>query len=359
MTEPLRLFVDPDSKILGLHHIPLFYSLWGVPEKKKSLYDIPLMRHTWDTSCFTFVDVPEEAEFVLLPYDYWQLKRSHPELLAIYTKIAHAAQKPLLIDASGDAAGVVDVPGALVLRINQYRFELPEYEVTVPVPCEDLLESYYETTLQLRQKSETPSVGFVGWGAMSVKQYVRSFIKEIPVRIRGIFDTRYRAKQKGVFWRERAVRVFQKSSRLVTSFIIRSSYSGHVQTVVGDSSKNRREFVENIFNTDYTLIVRGDANAATRFYEALSLGRIPVFIDTACVLPLEHLVDYREFCVFIDFKDIDQAPDILADFHARLSEKEFIAMQQRARYVFERYLRYDSFTPYLVSLLRSRVESPL
>ena len=98
--------------------------------------------------------------------------------------------------------------------------------------------------------------------------------------------------------------------------------------------------------------MRGDANAATRFYETLSLGRIPVFIDTACVLPLEDIIDYKDFCVFIDYTDINKAPSILADFHKNITPDKFIAMQKQARYIFRHYLRYDVFSEHLARILK-------
>jgi hypothetical protein len=122
----------------------------------------------------------------------------------------------------------------------------------------------------------------------------------------------------------------------------------------GSLADNRREFVENLLGSDYALCVKGDANASMRFYEALSVGRIPLFLDTACVLPLEDKINYRDFCVFVDWRDIDRIGDILADFHASLTPERFIAMQKKCREVYETYLRMDAFSGYLAAELQSR-----
>ena len=149
---------------------------------------------------------------------------------------------------------------------------------------------------------------------------------------------------------------FDASPRVKTNFIKRLSYSGHVKTVAGDMKKNREEFVDNLINSDYGLVIRGDPNSSQRFYEVMAVGRIPLLIDTECVLPLEHLIDYREFCVIIDYKDLKRAPDILADFHAKLSPEKFRDMQFKAREAYEKYLRIDSFSKFLPGLLRESLK---
>ncbi len=353
--EPLKLYVHKDLIAPDMSYSSILYPFWGLGvEKKNLLYlESSLEKYGYAKEYFALVDTHAEAEYILVPHEYWRLKRRRPDILQKIIEFAHSHDKPLLVDAGSDEAGVVRVPNARVLRINQFRFEVPAYEIKIPVHCEDLLQEYCGGSLTLRQKSDIPSIGFVGWANMPLKQRIRSLIKELPIRVRSIVDQKYSAKIKGVFWRERANQIFEASHLLKTNFIIRSSYSGHAHTVEGEKEKNRKEFIDNILNNDYSLVIRGDANEATRFYEVLSLGRIPVLIDTAVVLPLEHLINYREFCVIIDHKDIKKAPDLLADFHAKLTPEAFVDMQRKARYAFETFLRYDKFSKYLVEMLRA------
>lgn len=331
----------------------LLFPLWGTGADKKNIIYLgsAFKKHGFNANLLKLVPTPQEAEYVLIPHEYWRLRRRAPASLEKMIAEAQRVSKPILIDAGGDEPGVVDVPNARVLRMNQFKFELPSYEIKIPIPCEDLLETYFGGELQIRMKSKIPSIGFVGWADMPLIQRLRSFTKELPIRLRTLLNTQYATKIKGVFWRERANRIFRASSRIRTNFIIRSSYSGNIETLEGKQEKNRQEFVDNIIGNDYALVIRGDANDATRFYEVLSLGRIPVLIDTSVVLPLETIINYREFCVIIDYKDLSKAPDILADFHAGISNEKFMNMQRKARDAFEHYLRYDAFTPHLVDLL--------
>jgi hypothetical protein len=80
-----------------------------------------------------------------------------------------------------------------------------------------------------------------------------------------------------------------------------------------------------------------------RFYEALSLGRIPLFIDTESPLPLEDEINYDEFILRIDHRDIHNIADRVADYYAALTPEEYKKKQGRCREVFEKYLRLDVF----------------
>ncbi len=136
---------------------------------------------------------------------------------------------------------------------------------------------------------------------------------------------------------------------------MRSTYSGHVATIAGSVEDTRKRFVDTLLNSDYALCVKGDANSSVRFYEALSLGRIPLFVDTECVLPLKDQIAYRDFCVFVDWRDINRIGDILADFHEKCSPEQFKKMQMKAREAYEKYLRIDAFSSHLAESLKARL----
>jgi len=105
-------------------------------------------------------------------------------------------------------------------------------------------------------------------------------------------------------------------------------------------------------NSDFALSIKGDGNFSLRFFEALSLGRIPLFVNTDCVLPLENIIDYKKFVVFVDHKDIKRIDVILSDFYKNLSDDDFVEMQKQAREAFEKYLRIDSFFKLIPDILK-------
>src|SRR6185437_191621 len=121
-------------------------------------------------------------------------------------RVARQAGLPLLIDGIGDIEQPIDTPNAYVLRIGGYRFAQEKNSIHIPPASDDLLERCKGGVLELRHKSaEKPVVGFAGWARLSFKQRMRNIIKELPIRIAGVFDRKQFARIKGVRWRERAV----------------------------------------------------------------------------------------------------------------------------------------------------------
>ena len=89
----------------------------------------------------------------------------------------------------------------------------------------------------------------------------------------------------------------------------------------------RQDFLDNLTGSDYCLALRGKGNYSFRFYEIFSIWRIPVFVDTRCVLPFEDRVDWRKHCVWVDEKDVDRVDEVVAQFHADIHEDDFRALQ--------------------------------
>lgn len=356
MASNVKLFLDKDSMVEDMSLIPLLFPYLGAVFKESNLFVSRAFRdHGFTKEGFELVDAIEACDYVVVPHIYGAYQQKYPNLLAALLKKARSYGKKLLIDASGDIESPVNIPDAEVLRIGSYRFLLHENEIAIPVPVEDFLELYAGGVLPLRTKREQATVGFAGWARLPFVQYWKATLKALPYRLRSLADSRYGAFEKGALLRSRVLRMLLRAKRVHANLIIRDSYSAHVKTVKGDFATVRREFVDNLLASDYALSVRGDANADTRFYEAISLGRIPIFIDTERVMPLMDIIDYREFCLVVDFHDIERLEGIIADFHASLTPERFVEMQKRAREVFEQYLRNDSFTKHLANILRARL----
>jgi hypothetical protein len=149
--------------------------------------------------------------------------------------------------------------------------------------------------------------------------------------------------QKGMYLRKKALSILGRSKMIDMSTIIRTSYSGNEKTISLDPIQARKEYVENIINTDYTLCVKGDGNFSIRFYEVLSLGRIPLLVDTDCVLPLEEIIAYNQCMMKVGYNELSTIDQRLAQFHNTLTNEQFQMMQKKAREVFEMYLRLDKF----------------
>jgi len=94
--------------------------------------------------------------------------------------------------------------------------------------------------------------------------------------------------------RRKLVSAFENSALIKCDFIKRDSFWGgkpHDPGVVSDFWSNMQE-------NPFALAPRGNGNFSMRFYQALSIGRIPVLINTNMALPLSNLIPWKDFIVF-------------------------------------------------------------
>jgi len=356
MASHLTLYVNPAWRRVGIHS-PFMNPWWGNPYDgavsfAKQMFDT----YTFDTSLYGITDIIEKADMVLPPYKHqWFLRHDMP-LWHECVETAVKAGKPLLVDGAGDVEFPLNVPNTYVLRIGGYRFIDEPGRIIIPTLVDDLLERCEKGELKIRQKQSTknPVVGFAGWAELSLKQKIRTMLKELPIRLRAIFDHRYKTMTKGIFWRAKSIHILQGSSKVILNLKSRQSFSGSTKTAHGDLETLRREFVDTILESDYGLEVRGDPNASNRLFEVCALGRIPVIIDTERNLPWSDVLDYREFCLIVDYRDINRLADIVADFHTEVTPERFEKMQRRAREVFVQYYRMDSLMNHIIRVLRTQ-----
>lgn len=342
-SKPLTLYVNPAWRRDGLHS-PLLYPFWGNPNEDVSLFAKEMFdAYQFDTSLYTTTGDIQKADMVFPPYRHNWFFRHDKALLDECVETAQKAGLPLLIDGIGDVEFPVAIPDAYILRIGGYRFVPERGRIQLPPAADDLLERCCGGQLRIRKKSAgKPVVGFAGWAKLTPAQTLRTVIKELPIRLRGIFDSRYRSMTKGVLWRARAIQILERSPLVTLNLKKRLSFSGSAKTAEKDMRELRQELVDTILESDYALDVRGDANDSTRLFEILSLGRIPVMVDTERRLPFSDVINYKEFCLVVDFRDIKKLPEKIAEFHNAISPEKFEAMQRKAREAFVNYFRIDA-----------------
>jgi len=150
------------------------------------------------------------------------------------------------------------------------------------------------------------------------------------------------------FIRAAALQELSKSPLVETNFLIREQFLGGALLPSGEidfaaMQLVRSEFEQNMVESDYILCARGAGNFSYRLYETLSCGRIPVFVDTDCVLPYQTEIDWESYCVWVSAKDIKHIGEKVAEFHESLSEQMFANLQQECRRLWESYLSPEGF----------------
>jgi hypothetical protein len=140
---------------------------------------------------------------------------------------------------------------------------------------------------------------------------------------------------------------------LETSFIIRDKYMAGYRhhKDLGLLMENRKEYYENLIHSDLSVCMRGGGNFSNRFYEALSLGRIPLFINTACQLPYENWIDYSKHTLWVEHNEIDNVGKIIQSFWRTLDENTYRNIQLSNRKLWEEYLSPEGFFSKLAEFL--------
>ena len=80
-----------------------------------------------------------------------------------------------------------------------------------------------------------------------------------------------------------------------------------------------------------------------RFYETLCLGRIPLLINTNCVLPFDDKIDWRSIVIWIEENEVDHMVEKIYDYHQSMTNHQFIEKQQYCRELWVKYLSKVGF----------------
>ncbi len=298
----------------------------------------------YETPFFEVAPTQEEADFFAVPYEYFDVVDQYPAYLSsIYEKAKKAGKKVLLFDYTDYVDRIPELPThAILFRVSVYRHHKQPNELLMPYFVEDLGTRYSIGPKELKGE---PSIGYCGQSDFgTLTRYIRARVKWslsfLSLLLR--FDLNPLVHQRGIFWRKKALAIL-KRSKLNCDIVVRRFYSLHQKSGSFNADEVRNTYVENLRNNDFALCARGDANASQRFYEALSASRIPLFVDTDCVLPLEEIIDYDKVMLRVSWRDLAVFPQKVREFVTRASASDVRRIEQDARVVYDEYLRLDRF----------------
>lgn len=344
--EPVRLFLYPlaDARRVGVFEDRTFEQ-----ETKVVLYGD---NRTLKREGFEVVESIEEADFVVVPNSTRHLTPSFMAHVGEARALAEAHHKPLILFISGDLSFRLHIDNAIVFKPSIYAHGKRWGEITSAPLARDLST---ETPLVWRQKSEKPSVSFCGYaGFPHIKTRIKYEVVNAGLNLASVVLGRpdLRARKRGIYFRRKGLALLGADSRIDTRFVIRNAFF-HQAGVDNDPVRMHQEFLSNMSDTDFVLCPKGDGNYSIRFFETLSLGRIPILIDTDMALPLEGELDYSKFVLRIPHTELHTLPDRVVELYSSLSSEEFKAMQQAARDAYVHYLRQDKFYSRAFALLKA------
>jgi exostosin family protein len=264
----------------------------------------------------------EDADVAVFPLDWSSIGQdAGMEAAHRFIESAQAAGTPSIVFFNSDSAKQLPVEATAVVRTSLHRSRRGPNDFAQPGWSEDFVPRYLGNELVIRRKAAKPVVGFCGLVPRSPFSPAR--------RVRG-----------------GALRSLERDPAVETNFRRKRSFLGGALsqgTFETSARQAREEYVHNLVESDYVLCARGAGNFSYRLYETLSCGRIPLFVDTDCVLPYDFVVDWRDFCVWVDEAELDRAGEIVAEFHERLTDTEFEDLQRSCRRFWEEYIRPVGF----------------
>jgi len=253
---------------------------------------------------------------------------------------------------TGDSSDVFPNFDYLIyFRVGGFSKQLPENNIGLPVALSDIYQSLYQDKVfEVREKQELPNIGFCGHASIATKKKWKDklgFVKKNIFRfIKNPFRLDYEPLFASAFQRFKLLKSLETSSVLETNFIYRKEYRAGA-TTKQMREKTNKEYYENIRQSDFILCVRGSGNFSVRLYETLMMGRIPIFIDTNCLLPFIDKIDWKKHMVLVPWDRRNEITQIVTDFHNKLSPEEFKELQYSNRLLWKNSLSLAGIFEYI------------
>jgi len=246
-------------------------------------------------------------------------------------------------------------PREIVFSAATYRCKT-EQSIATPNWLYDL-----GTKVEPIQKPSVPTVGFVGNTRYPGK--VNSLSRYLPIPdstvgwlASSLFVNRNLAlRMRRVIaarLRQKVITETRRASNLKTSFIERKGdYFILPQEV---RNRYRAEYIQNLQDNAYRVVMRGDDNGNFQVWEAMSAGRLPIIIDTNQQFPNLGDLKWEDFSVLVPYSELYRIGEIVQKFHDSLSDEEFKQACIKSRAAFEYLLPHNFILEALKNKLSSR-----
>lgn len=248
---------------------------------------------------------------------------------------------------SGDfGVKVPEVSNMYVFRLSGERSKLPKSHIGIPALISDPLVKHFNTdTITIPKYTYKPSIGFCGQSNVSTSNRIKETLAVILRNLKHTFGFSKQSPQKiqsTSYLRNRVLTKIKQVSSLNNNFIERKAYRGGAKTAE-ERQKTIQEFYDNINTNQYTVCVRGAGNFSIRFFETLAMGRIPIFINTDCLLPLPEIVDWKQHVVWIEEDELHMIETLVNQFHNTLGEKGVEKLCKENRVLWENKLNFGTY----------------
>jgi hypothetical protein len=326
---------------------PILYPFFGKPAEdpagpKSGLFD----RYIENADRIFTITSLADADIAIIPTN-WEpiLAQQQVEYSQRFLELVSQANIPSVSFFGGDCSHQeLPIKSSITFRHSLYHSTQSADEFAFPAWSEDFVAKYLDRQLPIRHKSPRAVVGFCGYAA---QKNPKTLLKDINYRLhkltqKFVDSPAVPPANIGHVLRTRLLDLLVESKAIATNFKLRQKAIFFNETI-SYRQRMRREFVQNMVDSDYVLCCRGSGNYSFRFYEALSCGRIPIFVDTDCVLPYDFEIDWQKYCIWITEAEIPDIAEKIAEFHDRISDSEFVELQYECRRIWEKRIEPSGF----------------
>ncbi|MGI9192868.1 MAG: exostosin domain-containing protein [Chitinophagaceae bacterium] len=295
------------------------------------------MKWGLNPSDFTLCDSPEKADAIFFPRTInYYFKKGYWALLE--TMNALCAQRNIKGYAyiAGDfGEKFPPLSHIIYFRMGGFRNQLDANNRSFPSSLSDHMIRLFKTNdIATVPYQERPVVGFCGQATLSkskaFKEHIK-FLKENWRRfIKNPFRTDYEPLFASGFERAQLLKSLEANTQIDTRFIYREHYRGGANTAE-EREKTTLEYYENLRESQYVVCIRGGGNFSVRFYQTLLMGRIPVFVNTNCLLPFEDQIPWKQHVVWVEWHEREKIAEKILQFHQQHTPESLKALQEANR----------------------------
>lgn len=304
-------------------------------------YVFPLVEYLYKNnehlqSFYEVVESVEEADFLALPLSVeYLLQTKQEEYFNYFLQLAKEHHKKILIFTAGDAGKTIYNELVITIRLGGYKNKLAKNTFIMSPFFEDPIAKFSLDFYTLN-KTEKPSIGFVGHSATGFKKGIKEFLIYIKAnfkRLLGKDATDFQMFYPSSIKRYKFLKQIESLNSIYANFIHRPKYRAGSSSET-DRLKTTLEFFKNIQDNPFTFCMRGAGNFSVRFYETLALGRIPVIVDTNFVLPFQNEINWEKHCIVVS-EDFSNFEEKVTAFYNNISEDSFVNLQIENRKIWE------------------------
>lgn len=223
----------------------------------------------------------EECDVIIPSCHNWMML-TRKDVQTLLDEMGKKTTKPILLFWVTDTCDTYQYPPNIyALRTSIYRSLMNKEHENVMA---NVMEPVPREMFYVLPKTKKPIVGFCGCPWDNRKPLLRA-LRECP-------DVECIFIERDQFWGGKP----------------------HDPTLVDD-------FQKNMLQCHFNMCSRGAGNFSIRFYQALSIGRIPIFMDTDMILPFEDEIPWDQICVRSAISEKDLVEKMIVFYHTHDMEE--------------------------------------